>query len=94
MEPVSELSCHFLKCLTCILRLVFGNADGLGGPSDPDFFLPINADLDAELETESTVLALQAAHRARREERLAKQAARAKAKATTPEATTSVTVTT
>ncbi|KAE9404734.1 hypothetical protein BT96DRAFT_972955 [Gymnopus androsaceus JB14] len=73
-------------------QLVFGNANGLGGPSDPDFFLPINADLDAELETESTVLALQAAHRARREERLAKQAARAKAKATTPEATTSVTV--
>ncbi|KAE9391232.1 hypothetical protein BT96DRAFT_1001546 [Gymnopus androsaceus JB14] len=90
-DPDDEV---ILETLIFWNQLVFGNADGLGGPSDPDFLLPIDADSDAELETESTVSALQAARQACREERLAKQAARAKAKATTPEVTTSVTVTT
>ena len=62
---------------------MFGNTDGLGGPSDPDSHLPINADSDAGLEIESTVSALQVACQARWEERLAKEAAKAKAKATT-----------
>ncbi|KAE9384942.1 hypothetical protein BT96DRAFT_982178 [Gymnopus androsaceus JB14] len=65
-------------------QLVFGNTDGLGGPSDPDSHLPIDADSDAGLDTESTVSALQVARQARREERFAKEAAKAKAKATTP----------
>lgn len=63
---------------------MFGNTDGLGGPSDPDSHLPIDADSDAGLDTESTVSALQVARQARREERFAKEAAKAKAKATTP----------
>ncbi|KAE9409620.1 hypothetical protein BT96DRAFT_969984 [Gymnopus androsaceus JB14] len=65
-------------------QLVFGNTDGLGGPSDADSHLPIDADSDAGLNTESTVSALQVARQARREERFAKEAAKAKAKATTP----------
>ncbi|KAE9383797.1 hypothetical protein BT96DRAFT_1008778 [Gymnopus androsaceus JB14] len=70
---------NFWKCLEMPTDL-----EVCSHPSNPDSLLPIDANSDAELETKLTVLALQVAHQAHWEDHLAKEAIKAKAKATTP----------